>query len=100
VKNSPQGKSVCEYVYTAGKLTISEGLAPEVLPVGPGVVPGGSGVSSGVGSLRWMDGGAPGPLYRQPVCGFFVVPLWQGGQVDVWFCRIIARCHYLAAVTF
>jgi len=99
-KNSAQGRAVCEYVYPAGKVTISEGWAPEVLPVGAGGMPGGGGVGSGVGSPCWAGRGAPVALHLQCDCGFFVVPFWQGRQPDVWFWRSIARCHCIAAFTF
>jgi len=74
-----------------------EGWTPEVLPVGAGGVPCSGGVRSGVGSLRRSGGGAPVPLRLQRVCGFFAVPFWQERQLDIWFWRSIAGCHYIAA---
>jgi len=48
-------------------------------------MPGGGGVGSRIGSLRWAGGGAPVPLRIQRVYGIFAVPFWQGRQPDVWF---------------
>jgi len=82
-KNSAQGRAVCEYIYPAGKLTISEGWTPEVLPVGvggAGGVRGGSGVGSGVRTLHWAGGGAPIPLRLQRVCRFFAVKFGKEGS--------------------
>ena len=83
-KNSAQARALGEYVYPAGKWTISDEYAPEVLQVGAGCMPGGGGVGSGVRTLRRAGGGAPGPLSLQRVCGFFAVPFWQGRQPDFW----------------
>jgi len=87
-KDSAQEQAVCEYVYPAGKLTVSEGSAPEVLPVvagGAGGVPGGCGVGSAGRTLGWAGGGAPVSLCLQRVWGFFAVPFWHAGQPEVWF---------------
>jgi len=81
-------------------MTISDGWAPEMLPVGVGGVPGRGGVGSGVRTLRWAGGGAPVPLRVQPVCGFFAVPFWHGRQPDVWLWQSIARCLSIRAFTF
>ena len=59
------GKGECEYTYLGGKLSIWERLAPSCSPCGPGGVPGRGGVSSGVGWLGGLDGGAPVPLHLQ-----------------------------------
>ena len=99
-KNSAQASSVCEYVYPAGTLTISDGRAPEVLPVREGGVPGIGGVGCGVRTLRRVGGGVPIALGLQRVCGFFPVPFWQGRQPDVWLWRSIAGSLCIAAFTF
>jgi len=79
---------------------IWEGWNAEVLPVGPGGVPGSGGVGSGVCSLRRSGGGAPVPLRLQRVWGFIAVPFWQGRQPAIWFWRSIAGCLCIAAFTF
>ena len=58
---------MCQYVYLAGKLTISARCAPDVLQVGLGGVPAGGGVGSGTCSLRRVGGGAP-VAFGCPAC--------------------------------
>ena len=86
LQNIPHWEELYANTYIRpAEFMISAGLVPEVLPVGEGGVPGGGGVSSGIRSLRRVGGGAPVPLRVQRVCGFFVVPFWQGRQPDFWF---------------
>jgi len=99
VKNSAQGREVCEYAYAAGKYTIWERWAPEVLLVGADGVLGRGGIGSGVGCLRWLGGGARA-LRLQRVSGFCTVPFWQGRHPAVWFWWSIARCLSIAAFSF
>jgi len=47
-----KGKACMRIRISGGKLTISDGWAPEVLQVGAGGVPGGGGVSAGARTLR------------------------------------------------
>ena len=78
VQQSAHGREVCEYLYPAGKLTISRLWLPEVLTVEAGGVLGRGGVGSGVGSglycLRRLGGGSPVHVHLQRVCGFLPVP--------------------------
>ena len=100
IQSFQQRIAVCECADRAGKLTIWEGWAPEVVPVGAGGVKGRGGGGSGVRSLRRSGGGAPVLLCLQWVCRFFVVPFSQGRQPDIWFQRSIAGCLCIAAFTF
>ena len=74
IKNSAEGRDVCEHAYPASELTIWARSAPELLPVGAGGVSGGGGVASGVSCLCLSGEGAPVPLRLHHVCGFFGVP--------------------------
>ena len=66
-----------------GRFGIFELCAGFLSPDGAGGVPGGGGVSSGVGCLRWTWGGVPVPLRLQRVREFFAVPFRQGRQPSV-----------------
>ena len=98
VQNSAQGRDVCEYSYPAGKLTIWARWAAQLLPVRVGGVSGRDGVSSRVGYLRRLVGGAPVPVHLHCVCRFFAVPLWQSRDPAVWFWGSIAK--YLSILVF
>jgi len=99
-KNSAQGRAVSEYVYPAGKLTVWECSAPEVLQIGAGGMRGRDGIRSGVRCLCRSGGGAPVCFRLQRVWWFFARPFWQGRQLDVWFWRRITRCLCIAVFTF
>jgi len=100
LQNWAQGRYVCDYSYPAGKLTICDRCAPDLLLVSAGGVPGRGDVSYGVGYLRQAGGGTPDPLRLQCVWVFFVVAFWQESQPDVWLWRSIAGCLFIAAFTF
>jgi len=89
VNDSAQGRDQCDYVYPAGKLTISRHRALEVLSVEVGGVPCRDGVGSGVGSgvccLCRLDEGTPVPLRLERVYGLFAVPFGYGRHPGMWF---------------
>jgi hypothetical protein len=99
-KRFSTGRDVCEAACIAGRFTIWEYRAPEVLLVGAGVDLARGGIGSGVGCMRQFGGGAPVALSLQPVCGFFAVPFWEGTHPAMWFWKSIARCLCVASFTF
>jgi len=85
------GSGVCVYTYPGGTPSVSELWVVSLSSGGAGGVPGLGGAGHG--------GGAAVHLHLQRVCGFFVVPLWEGRQLSVWFSWTIGGCLSIAAVT-
>jgi len=100
VHYSAQRREVCEYTCPASKSRIAEDWSKALFPGGEGGIPGGDGVSAGVGSLRQLGGDAVIALRLQHICGFFVVPFCQVRHPSMWFWCSVARCLSIAAFSF
>jgi len=91
LKNWMLWSGVCIYTYPGGTPSISVLWFHSLLPGGV------AGISVQGGAGRGC--GAPVLLHLQRDCEFFAVRFWQGRQLSVWFWRIIAGCHSIAAFT-
>ena len=92
LKNRTLWREVYIYTYPGGTPSVAQLGVLWLWADGAGGIPGRGGAHHG--------GGAPVPVVLHHVCGFFAVSFWRGRQPSIWFSRICAGCHSIAAFTF